>query len=54
MHHIALTIERCDPETRDYLAGRSSDGKTRREAIRCLKRHLARKIYRALEHSPPA
>ncbi|MFI6741998.1 IS110 family transposase [Nonomuraea sp. NPDC050451] len=52
LHHIALTLERCDPETRNYLARRTSDGKTRREAIRCLKRYLARKIYRALEHPP--
>ncbi|TDE20085.1 IS110 family transposase [Nonomuraea mesophila] len=53
LHQIALTLERCDPETQNYLARRTSDGKTRREAIRRLKRFLARKIYRALEHPPP-
>jgi transposase len=52
LHHIALTLERCDPLTKDYLTRRTSQGKTRREAIRCLKRYLARKIYRALEHGP--
>ena len=34
--------------TRAYLDRRHSEGKTKREAIRCLKRHLARRIW------PPA
>ncbi|MEU7901060.1 transposase [Nonomuraea sp. NPDC049152] len=54
LHHIALTLQRWDPETRQYVAKRISDGKTRREATRCLKRYLARKIYRALETGPHA
>jgi transposase len=29
------------------------EGKTRREANRCLKRYLARSLYRLLEHGPP-
>jgi hypothetical protein len=43
LHHIALTLERCDPKTCDYLARRTIEAKTRREAIR----YLARKIYRS-------
>ncbi|MEU4704772.1 IS110 family transposase [Nonomuraea dietziae] len=54
LHHIALTLQRWDPETRQYVAKRISDGKTRREATRCLKRYLARKIYRVLETGPHA
>jgi hypothetical protein len=30
---------------------RQSEGKTKLEAIRCLKRHIARQIYRLLENS---
>ena len=37
------------PPTQTYLARRVTEGKTKREAIRCLKRLLARNIYRALK-----
>jgi hypothetical protein len=36
------------PETRAYVDRRVSEGKTRLEAIRCLKRYLARRIWRLL------
>jgi transposase len=36
------------PETRTYVDRRVSEGKTRLEAIRCLKRYLARRIWRLL------
>jgi transposase len=36
--------------TQDYLERRIADGKTKNETIRCLKRHLARSIYRALKN----
>jgi acid phosphatase family membrane protein YuiD len=39
---IAITRAHCHPETRAYLQRKRSEGKTTREAIRCLKRHLAR------------
>jgi transposase len=40
-----------DPTTRTYLQRRTAEGKTKREAIRCLKRYLARRIWRILnEH----
>jgi transposase len=38
----------CEPATRAYLQRRVDDGKTKREAIRCLKRYVARQIYRTL------
>ncbi len=33
------------PETRDYAARRTAEGLSRREILRCLKRHLARRLY---------
>jgi hypothetical protein len=34
------------PETRAYAARRTAQGLTRREIVRCIKRHLARRLYR--------
>ena len=48
IHRVAITRARCHPETRAYLDRKRAEGKTTREAIRCLKRHLARGIYHAL------
>ncbi len=39
LHRIVITRIRCDPRTRDYIDRRTSEGKTRCEAIRCLKRY---------------
>src|SRR4051795_7674849 len=46
LHRVIVTRARCHPETRDYIARRRSEGKTTREAIRCLKRYLARRVWR--------
>jgi transposase len=48
LHVIAITRARLDPETRAYLERKRAEGKTNREALRCLKRHLARHIHRLL------
>jgi transposase len=48
LHMIAITRARVDPETRAYLDRKRAEGKTTTEAIRCLKRHLARRFYRLL------
>ena len=48
LHIIALSKARTDPATRGYLDRRHAQGKTKQEAIRCLKRHLARRIWRLL------
>jgi transposase len=37
-----------DPRTQAYVARRTAEGKTTREIIRCLKRYVAREIYKAL------
>jgi transposase len=48
IHIIALVRARTDPTTRAYLDRKRAEGKTAREALRCLKRHLARRIWRLL------
>jgi len=53
LHVIAITRARIDPETRAYLERKRAEGKTNREALRCLKRHLARQIHHLLS-MPPA
>jgi len=53
LHRWAVTAGRCDPETIDYLARKEAEGKSRREALRCLKRHLARRAWRLLQTPAP-
>jgi transposase len=48
IHIIALSRARTDPATRAYLDRKHTEGKSKREAIRCLKRHIARHIWRTL------
>ena len=48
LHVIVETRMRTDPRTRDYVARRTAEGKTRAEIRRCLKRYVARQIYRTL------
>ena len=55
LHMILVTRKRSHPATIAYIERRLQEGKTRREANRCLKRYLARNLYRLLEHgAPPA
>ncbi len=54
LHQILLTRRRTHAPTIDYIDRRMKDGKSRREAIRCLKRYLARNLYRLLENPPLA
>ena len=53
LNTIALSRIRYDQTTRDYLARRTAEGKSRREIRRCLKRYIARDLYRLLEHRRP-
>jgi transposase len=48
LHRIAVTQGRIHPPARDYLARKQAEGKSRIEAIRCLKRYLARRVWRLL------
>jgi transposase len=52
LHMILVNRRRWHEPTIAYIARRRQDGKTTREANRCLKRYLARNLYRLLEHPP--
>ena len=45
---ICLARMRRDRRTKEYVARRTTEGKSKREIIRCLKRYVAREIYRVL------
>jgi transposase len=48
LHRIAVTQGRCYAPAREFLAKKQAEGKTRIEALRCLKRHLARRVWKLL------
>jgi transposase len=48
LHTVVLRRCRYDRATLDYVAHRSAEGKTQREICRCLKRYLARQLFRFL------
>lgn len=48
LHVVALNRLRRDERTQAYVARRAAEGKTKKEAMRCLKRYIARETYRAL------
>jgi transposase len=55
IHAIAVSRIRSCPRTRAYVARRTAEGKTPREIRRCLKRYIARELYRQLTRTmnPP-
>ena len=53
LYIVATTRLRQDPTTRQYVARRLAEGKTKPEIVRCLKRYIARRVWRLLEHPPP-
>jgi len=40
---------RCHPKTHTYQARRTAQGKTHRDIRRCIKRAIARRLYRIME-----
>jgi transposase len=52
LHTIVLSRIRYDQTTQTYVARRTTQGKTTREIKRCLKRYIARDLFRLLEHQP--
>jgi transposase len=52
LYRIAITQARYHPPARDYLERKRNEGKSRREALRCLKRLLARVVFNTLKASP--
>jgi transposase len=50
LHMIAVCRLRYCPRTRAYAARRTTEGKTKKEIMRCLKRYIAREVYATLRH----
>jgi transposase len=48
LHMVCLARMRRDRRTKEYVARRTAEGKSKREIIRCLKRYIAREVYRVL------
>ncbi len=55
LHIIAVTRAQHDPATKEYLARKEAEGKTKKGALRSLKRHLARRFHQLLsdQSRPP-
>lgn len=48
LHRIAVTQCRVHPQAKAFMAKKMTEGKSKREALRCLKRHLVRSIFHTL------
>ncbi len=48
LHRLAVNKGTWDPDAAAYLARKQAEGKSRRETLRCLKRHLARRVWQLL------
>lgn len=48
LHMVAVSKMTHDQETKSYVTKRRAEGKTDREIRRCLKRYLARRVFRIL------
>ena len=54
LHRIAITQGRCHEPAKLFLKKKESEGKSRREALRCLKRHLVRVVYNVMTNPTTA
>jgi transposase len=51
--HVILVVRlRRHQPTRDYMARRTAEGKSKNEVMRCLKRYIAREVFHALQPPP--
>src|SRR5215212_9208048 len=48
LHALVLGRMSWNERTREYVARRTAEGKSKREILRCLKRYVAREVYRIL------
>jgi transposase len=53
LHSICVVRMGWDRRTKEYVARRTAEGKSKREIIRCLKRYVAREVYRVLVSAAP-
>jgi transposase len=51
LHRIVIVRLRWHQPTRDYLARRTTQGKTKKETVRCLKRYLIREVFAVLRQT---
>jgi transposase len=51
---IVLVRMHCHQPTKDYVARRTADGRTKKEILRCLKRYIAREVFPCLLSGRPA
>ena len=49
LHLIAIARLRIDPRTQIYMERRRTDGLSKSDVVRCLKRFIAREVYKALK-----
>ena len=53
LHTITIARARYDTRTQQYITRRGTEGKSDAEICRCIKRHLARSLFRLLERTAP-
>ena len=49
LYQIAIGRMRTDERTMAYIAKKMGEGKTEKDAIRCLKRYITREVFAALK-----
>jgi len=49
---VALVRMGCHQPTKDYVARRTAESKTKTEIMRCLKRYIAREVFSLLAGTP--
>ncbi|MFJ4285780.1 transposase, partial [Paenarthrobacter nicotinovorans] len=54
LHMAAISRMTHDSETRQYVEKRRAEGRTDKEIRRCIKRYMARRIYRTLNATATA
>lgn len=52
LHTVIVVRLRMDPATKAYMTRRLTEGKTKPEVMRCLKRYVVREIFAAVQPSP--
>lgn len=51
---VIVRMSQHDPATMAYIAKRTSEGHSKRDSIRCLKRYVAREVFQTLAHPKPS
>jgi hypothetical protein len=49
---VVICRMRTDARTKSYVARRTAEGRSKREIMRCLKRYVAREVYKVLTAKP--